>query len=74
MMTAGIFVREVRYLDWRQVNSAWYPMHMQFYQDGILLREIRVERMQVNLTFPKELFDVARLRFEYAAPNRGGNR
>lgn len=61
------FVREVRYLDWRQVNSAWYPMHMQFYQDGILLREIRVERMQVNPTFPKELFDVARLRFEYTA-------
>ena len=58
-------MREVRYLDWRQVNSVWYPMHMQFIEDGILHREIRVERMKVNVTFPKELFDVARLRAEH---------
>jgi hypothetical protein len=59
-------VREVRYLDWRQVNSVWYPMLVEFYEDGVLLREIRVERMRVNLTFPQELFDVARLRVEHA--------
>jgi hypothetical protein len=58
-------MREVRYLDWRQVNSVWYPMHMEFYEEGVLLREIRVERMMVNPTFPKELFDVARLRVEH---------
>ena len=61
-------IREVRYLDWRQVNSIWYPMHMQFLEDGILLREIQVERMKVNLTFPKELFDAARLKAEHALP------
>jgi len=61
-------VREVRYLDWRQVNSVWYPMHMQFFEDHTLLREIRVERMKVNQTFPKALFDVARLRVEHAVP------
>lgn len=60
-------MREVRYLDWRQVNSVWYPMHMEFYEDGVLLREIRVERMKVNLTFPQEMFDVARLRVEHTA-------
>jgi len=60
-------MREVRYLDWRQVNSVWYPMLMEFYEGGVLLREIRVERMKVNLTFPQELFDVARLRVEHAA-------
>jgi len=59
--------REVRYLDWRQVNSVWYPMLMEFYEDGILLREIRVERMRVNPTFPTELFDVNRLRVEHTA-------
>ena len=59
--------REVRYLDWRQVNSVWYPMLMEFYENDILLREIRVERLRVNLTFPQELFDVARLRVEHAA-------
>lgn len=61
-------IREVRYLDWRQVNSIWYPMHMQFLQDGILLREIQVERMEVNLRFPEELFDAARLKAEHASP------
>jgi len=61
-------IREVRYLDWRQVNSIWYPMHMQFFEDDILLREIQVERMKVNLTFPKELFDAARLKAEHASP------
>lgn len=61
-------MREVRYLDWRQVNSIWYPMHMQFFKDGILLREIHVERMKVNLTFPEELFDAARLKAEHASP------
>ena len=67
------FVREVRYLDWRQVNSAWYPMHMLFFQDDTLLREIRVEKMKVNLTFPEELFDVARLRFEHATQSEEAN-
>ena len=63
------FMREVRYLDWRRVNSVWYPMHMQFIENGRLLREIRVERMKVNATFPKELFDTARLRAEHAVPD-----
>ena len=70
----GHFVREVRYLDWRQVNSVWYPMHMQFFQDNTLLREIRVEQMKINPVFPKELFDVARLRFEYATQAEEANK
>ena len=61
-------IREVRYLDWRQVNRIWYPMHMQFFEDGALLREIQVERLKVNLTFPDELFDAARLKAEHATP------
>jgi len=56
---------EVRYYDWRQVNSAWYPMHMEFFRDDLLMREIRVEQMTVNPVFPKELFDMARLRLNY---------
>jgi len=66
-------MREVRYLDWRQVNSVWYPMRMAFFEDGILLQEIQVERMKVNLTFPNELFDVARLRVEHAVPAEGAD-
>ena len=58
-------VWEIRYHDWRQINSAWYPMHMEFFENDVLLREIRVERMTVNPEFSEELFDVARLRFNY---------
>jgi len=61
------FMREIRYRDWRQVNSAWYPMHIQFFQDDILVREIRVDQMKVNPVFPEELFDISRLRFEHLA-------
>ena len=58
-------VCDIRYGDWRQVNSAWYPMHIRFYQDDRLVREIGVEQMKVDPEFSKELFDVARLRNEY---------
>jgi len=56
---------EIRYHDWRKVNGAWYPMHMEFFQNDLLLREIRVERMKVNPEFSKELFDIAKLRLTY---------
>jgi len=56
---------EIRYHDWRKVNGAWYPMHMEFFENDLLVREIRVERMTVNPEFSKELFDIAKLRLIY---------
>ncbi len=56
---------EIRYDDWRQVNDTWYPMHVAIYKAGGIVREIRVEAMRVNPSFPKGLLDVERLKIKY---------
>jgi outer membrane lipoprotein-sorting protein len=56
---------EIRYDDWRQVNNTWYPMHVAIYKGGGIVREIRVESMRVNPSFPKELLDAERLKIKY---------
>ena len=61
---------EIRYSEWRQIDNAWYPMQIGFYQDEKPIREIRVEALRMNLSFPRDLFDIERLKAKYmlAAP------
>ncbi len=56
---------EIRYDDWRQVNHTWYPMHVAIYKGGGIVREIRVEALRVNPSFPKALLDAERLEIKY---------
>ncbi len=56
---------EIRYNDWRQVNKTWYPMHIAIYKDGGMVREIKVETMRVNPSFPKGMLDVEGLKLKY---------
>jgi hypothetical protein len=58
-------ILEIRYDDWRQVNRTWYPMHVAIYKDGGMVREIRVQTLRVNPSFPKKLLDAERLESEY---------
>ena len=58
---------EIRYADWRRIDHAWYPMQITYLQDGEPIREIRVDSLKTNLTFPQELFDVEHLKEKYAA-------
>jgi len=58
-------VMEIRYNDWRQVNRTWYPMHVAIYKDGGMVREIRVEALRVNPSFPKGLLDAENLEIKY---------
>lgn len=53
---------EIRYSDWRQIDNAWYPMQITFYEDERPVREISVETLKTNLGFPKDLFDIKRLK------------
>ncbi len=62
--TPGMVV-EIRYNDWRQVNRSWYPMHVAIYKDGGMVREIRVESLRVNPSFPRELLDAEQLESKY---------
>ena len=56
---------EFRYDDWRQVKNTWYPMHIAIYKDGGMVREIKVETMRVNPSFPKGMLDVEGQKLKY---------
>lgn len=56
---------EVLYLDWKKSNQTWYPMHIEFFSDGNLVREIHVQDIKVNPSFQADLFDVQKLKLRY---------
>jgi len=56
---------EVRYLEWHEKDRAVYPMRIDFYQNDTLIREIRVETVQVDPSFPDDLFDIRQIESTY---------
>lgn len=56
---------EVRYLEWREVDGVWYPMHIEFYRNHTLFRQVIVQNIQVNPTLPQKLFDIDYLKTIY---------
>jgi hypothetical protein len=40
-------------------------MRIEYYQDDILVREIKVQRYEVDASIPAELFDIEQLRSAY---------
>jgi outer membrane lipoprotein-sorting protein len=56
---------EVRYLEWQKVKNTWYPMRIEFFMAGILVREIHVQNIKVNPSFSKKLFDIKHLKSLY---------
>ncbi len=67
---------QIRYSNWQQIGKINYPMRVEFIQDGVLVRAIEVDDYQIDPGFSKDVFDVARLRSEYAErakmPDRSG--
>ena len=58
-------ILEIRYDDWRQVKRTWYPMHVAIYKGGGMVREIKVEALRVDPSFPKGLLDAESLEIKY---------
>jgi hypothetical protein len=56
---------EVRYLNWQATNHVWYPMHTEFFLNGSLVREIYVQDIKVNPSFPADIFDIQQLKSQY---------
>jgi hypothetical protein len=52
---------EVRDLDWKNLNQTWYPMRIEFFSNGNLVREIHVQDIKVNPSFKDDLFDIQKL-------------
>jgi hypothetical protein len=65
---------DIRYDEWRPRGPIWYPMHIEFYQGGRLVREIETQSIEVNPNFSKDLFDIGSIERMYpqAAPPTGG--
>ena len=68
---------EVLYLNWKKLNQTWYPMRIDFFSNGNLVREIHVQDIEVNPSFQADLFDIQQLKSLYpqgapAEPKNGG--
>lgn len=62
-------ILDIRYHNWRQLGKLWYPMHVEFFQNEVKLREIHVEETSINPGFAEDLFDIAHLRAVYRDPD-----
>jgi len=56
---------EVLYRNWQESNHAWYPMHIEFFFNGSLVREIYAQDIKVNPSFPADIFDIQQLKSQY---------
>ena len=56
---------EIRYSQWQEIGKIWYPMRIEFIQDGTTVRTIEVNGYQVDPIFSNDVFDIARLKSEY---------
>jgi len=59
---------EIRYSQWQKIGKIWYPMWIEFIQDGAIVRTIEVNDYQVDPAFSKDVFDIARLKLEFRQP------
>ncbi len=62
---------EIRYGNWTQTGTTWYPWRVAFYQNGEPAETIEVKDLQVNPSFPPALFDMATLKSMYARKKDG---
>jgi outer membrane lipoprotein-sorting protein len=56
---------EILYLDWKKLNQIWYPMRIDFFSNGNLVREIHVQDIKINPSFRSDLFDIQQLKSRY---------
>ncbi len=56
---------EVVYLDWKKLNRSWYPMRIEIFSNDNLVREIYVQDIKENPSFPADFFDIQQLKIQY---------
>lgn len=60
---------EVVFYDWKKYKRVWFPGRIEFYENQVLTREIRVEKVKVNLKMKDSLFDFQALKTEFSVPD-----
>ncbi len=58
---------EFRYRNWQEFDGVFYPMTIEFFQDGLLVRRLRVESVTVDPSFSEDLFDLHALQSRYVS-------
>jgi hypothetical protein len=70
-------ILEIRYADWQPIGNTWYPMQIEFIQNGTTVRSVEVHHYQINPNFSEDIFDIGRLMSEYRhsdqMPEHSGN-
>jgi hypothetical protein len=59
---------EFRYSQWRQFDKLWYPMQIQHWQKGELVRTMTAGSVIPNRALEAALFDIGRLQMLYGLP------
>lgn len=65
MTTSATQRLEVVYLDWKKLNRSWYPMRIEIFSNDNLVREIYVQDIKENPSFPADFFDIQQLKLQY---------
>lgn len=55
-------VLEIYYTGWRRFGETWYPMRISFFQDDLLIREIRVSTVRLNPPYGEDEMSVEHLK------------
>lgn len=56
---------EIRYNNWQKIGKTWYPMQIEFIEDGMTVRAVEVNNYQINPRFSEDIFDIALLMSEF---------
>ena len=56
---------EIRYHHWQKKGRIWYPMFIEFFQNNIKVREIKVINIITKPSFKKNVFEMESLRSEH---------
>ena len=62
---SGEGLLDIRYLFWKKTGRVWYPWQVEFYQNDFLFRKIITEKIEPDPVFPKNKFNINRIKTVY---------
>ncbi len=68
----GASATEIQYHNWQHTDGFWYPYQIEFYKNGEMIRKVEVLSIKKNIAFSDHLFDLLKLKQQYA-PNAAVN-
>ena len=66
-------IKEIRYLEWKEIGPYGYPMRVEFYRDDIVVGRVEAQDVAVNEFFEESLFDIDGLYTGHSAGSAVGS-